>query len=218
MLENIDQFEKLSPEMNIFVLMTFMSLIPLLLVAMTTFTRNLIVLSFLRHALGLQQSPPNLVIIVLSLVITFLTMQPILKNAYDKGVTPYTKNEMKFAEAVRQSWSPLREFIVLQTQERDVAFIYKMAKVDRPDKIEDVEFQFLVPAFMLSELKLAFKIGFVIFLPFLLIDLVIAAMLTALGMIMVPPVTISLPIKIMLFVVIDGWELITQVLVTSVVT
>lgn len=218
MLDNIHELGKLTSEMNIFVLMTALSLVPVFLVAMTTFTRNLIVLSFLRHALGLQQSPPNIIIIVLSLVITFLTMQPVLKKAYDAGVAPYTKNEMKFSEAAQHSWTPLREFIVLQTQERDVAFIYKMSKIERPDKIEDVEFQFLIPAFMLSELKLAFKIGFVIFLPFLLIDLVIAAMLTALGMIMVPPVTISLPIKIMLFVVIDGWELITQVLVTSVVT
>jgi flagellar biosynthesis protein FliP len=218
MLENFNELGKLTTEMNVFVLMTLLSLIPVFLISMTTFTRNIIVLSFLRHALGLQSSPPNIVIIVLSLVITFLTMHPVLKKAYEAGIDPYTKHEIKFSEAAERSWGPMKEFLVLQTHERDIAFIYKMSKIDRPDKIEGIEFQFLVPAFMLSELKLAFKIGFVIFLPFLLIDLVIAAMLTALGMIMVPPVTISLPIKIMLFVVIDGWELITQVLVKSVAT
>lgn len=217
-MESFFKLEQLSGEMNIFVLMTVLSLVPLILVSMTTFTRNIIVFSFLRHALGLQQSPPNIVIIVLSLVIMFFTMHPVFEKSFNEGINPYIEKQMDFPVALDKAWQPLRQFLVAQTHEKDIAFVYKMAHETLPEKIEEVSFHFLVPAFMLSELKLAFKIGFIIFLPFLLVDLVIAAMLTSLGMIMVPPVAISLPIKIMLFVVIDGWELITQVLVTSVAT
>lgn len=218
MLDSLIKDTSFSSEINIFILMTLLSLIPLVLISMTTFTRNIIVFSFLRHALGLQQSPPNIVIIVLSLIITVFTMYPIFNQCYLQGVKPFQESKHDFQQAVHEGWKPLRAFMIKQTNEKDIAFVYKMAKVELPTTAESVEPQYLVPAFMLSELKLAFKIGFVIFMPFLLIDLVVAAMLTSLGMIMVPPITISLPIKIMLFVVIDGWELITQVLVTGVVT
>lgn len=218
MLNITGVMDHMSSEMNIMALMTILSLIPIVVISMTTFTRNVIVFSFLRYALGLQQSPPNIVIIVLSLVITAFTMNPIFKKMYDMGVLPYIQNESTFSESIQNSWQPMRNFLILQTQEKDISFIYKMAKADLPSSIDNIEVQYLVPAFMLSELKLAFKIGFIIFLPFLLVDLIVAAMLTALGMIMLPPVTISLPIKIMLFVVIDGWELITQVLISGVVT
>jgi flagellar biosynthetic protein FliP len=217
-LNSIFEMKGLSGELNILALVTLLSLIPIIVISMTTFTRNLIVFSFVRHALGLQQSPPNIVIIVLSLIVMFFTMQPVFKKCYIEGVIPYQQKEITIEDAVHKTWEPMRTFISLQTQEKDIQFLYKISKKEIPKKIEDVEFQYLVPAFMLSELKLSFKIGFIIFLPFLLIDLVIAAILTSLGMIMVPPTTISLPLKIMLFVVIDGWELITQVLVTSVVT
>lgn len=217
-MDSLLQLKGLSSELNVLTLLTLISLIPICLISMTTFTRNIIVFSFLRHALGLQQSPPNTVIIVLSLIITLFTMHPVLKKSYDEGIAPYTQEKLEFSHAVENSWLPMRKFLILQTQEKDIGFVYKLAKVSLPDNIDKVEFQYLVPAFMLSELKLAFKMGFVIFLPFLLIDLVVAAMLTSLGMIMVPPITISLPLKIMLFVIIDGWALITQVLVTSVVT
>lgn len=218
MFDAYQDLGRLSEEMDVFISLTLLSLVPIFLVAMTTFTRNIIVLSFLRHALGLQQSPPNIIIIVLALVVTFFTMHPVLKGSYAAGIQPYASGQMGVSEAIKESWLPLRQFLLAQTAEEDIAFIYKMAKVELPKEIAEVEAQFIVPAFMLSELKLAFKIGFVIFLPFLLIDLVIAAMLTALGMIMVPPITISLPIKIMLFVVIDGWELITRVLIESAMT
>lgn len=218
MLEALTAAKGFSGEINLLVFMSLLSLMPVILVSMTTFTRNIIVFSFLRHALGLQQSPPNIVIIVLSLIITVFTMFPVFSKSYIDGIKPYQEKELNFEEAIGNAWKPMREFLILQTHEKDIAFIYKMSKKEVPEKLEDVTAEHLVPAFMLSELKLAFKIGFIIFMPFLLIDLVIAAMLTSLGMIMVPPVTISLPIKIMLFVVIDGWELITQVLITGVVT
>lgn len=215
-MENITtDIQTLVPELNVVALITFLSLIPLLLVSLTTFTRNIIVFSFLRHALGLQQSPPNIVLIVLSLILVMLTMTPVFKSMYQDGIEPYRKNQVGLERAVVLSWTPLREFLVSQTYEEDIAFIYDISRIEKPNNIADVEFQYLISGFILSELKLAFKIGFLIFLPFLLIDMVIAAMLTALGMIMVPPITISLPIKVMLFVVIDGWELITQVLVSS---
>lgn len=217
-LNSVFEMKNLSGELNVFVLLTFLSLVPVIIVSMTTFTRNIIVFSFLRHALGLQQSPPNIVIIVLSLIVMFFTMQPVFKKSYDEGIAPYQQEKISFDEAVTKSWYPLRNFLFTQTKEKDIIFIYKISKKPTPEKMDDVEFQYLVPAFMLSELQLAFKIGFVIFLPFLLVDLVVSAMLTSLGMIMVPPATISLPLKIMLFLVIDGWELITQVLVTSVST
>jgi flagellar biosynthesis protein FliP len=217
-MDSILQIKGLSNELNALSLLTLISFVPIFLIAMTTFTRNIIVFSFLRHALGLQQSPPNIVLIVLSLIIMFFSMHPVFKKSYDDGVLPYSQKKLELKPAIEGSWKPFRSFLILQTQEKDIVFIYKLSKIAVPEKIQDIEFQYLVPAFMLSELKLSFKIGFVIFLPFLLIDLVIAAMLTSLGMIMVPPVTISLPLKIMLFVIIDGWELITQVLVTSVVT
>lgn len=216
-MDSILQIKGLSSELNALTLLTLISFVPIFLIAMTTFTRNIIVFSFLRHALGLQQSPPNIVLIVLSLIIMFFSMHPVFKKSYDDGVYPYSQQKLELKQAIESSWKPFRSFLILQTQEKDIVFVYKLSKIAVPEKIQDIEFQYLIPAFMLSELKLAFKIGFVIFLPFLLIDLVIAAMLTSLGMIMVPPVTISLPLKIMLFVIIDGWELITQVLVTSVV-
>lgn len=215
-MDSLINMKGLSSELNIFSMLTLISLIPFFLISMTTFTRNLIVFSFLRHALGLQQSPPNMVIVVLSVIVTLYTMQPVLKMAYEDGMLPYQEEKINFREATEKSWQPIRSFLVLQTQEKDIGFLYKLSKKPVPDSVKDVEIQYLVPAFMLSELRLAFKIGFIIFLPFLLIDLVIAAMLTSLGMIMVPPVTISLPLKIMLFVVIDGWELVMQVLVSSV--
>lgn len=218
MLDSLAKDASFSGEVNIFILMTLLSLIPVVLISMTTFTRNIIVFAFLRHALGLQQSPPNIVIIVLSLIITVFTMFPVFTQCYENGVKGYQEQKSDFETAVVETWKPLREFMIRQTNEKDIAFVYKMSKNPLPEKIEAIDAQYLVPAFMLSELKLAFKIGFVIFMPFLLIDLVVAAMLTSLGMIMVPPITISLPIKIMLFVVIDGWELITLVLVTGVVT
>lgn len=218
MLDSLIKSTSFSGEINLFVLMTLLSLIPVILISMTTFTRNIIVFSFMRHALGLQQSPPNIVIIVLSLIITVFTMFPVFTQSYQHGIKPFQDQKINFETAVNESWLPLRDFMIRQTHEKDIAFIYKMSKQDLPERVDAVEAQYLIPAFMLSELKLAFKIGFVIFMPFLLIDLVIAAMLTSLGMIMVPPITISLPIKIMLFVVIDGWELITQVLVSGVVT
>lgn len=201
---------------NMFIILSALSFIPLFLIAVTTFTRNIVVLSLVRQALGLQQTPPNLVLIALAVFLTIFVMSPTLQKSYDVGVQPYLANQLKLGEAVPRAWVPLREFMVRQTREADLVLVHELAKEPLPKTVESLSPTRLIPAFMLSELKIAFQIGFVIFLPFLLIDLVVASILMSLGMIMVPPVTISLPLKIMLFLLIDGWGLIAQTLVRSV--
>jgi len=209
---------QLSSSVELFLLLSALSFIPFFMIAVTTFTRNIVVLSFLRHALGLQQSPPNIILITLALFLSIFTMSPIFSNSYNAGLKPYLEKQVDIGTGVAASWQPIKQFLITQTHESDIKLVYKLAKVDLPSNSAAVEPSYLIPAFMLSELKIAFKIGFIIFLPFLMIDIVIAAILMSLGMIMVPPITISLPIKIMLFVVVDGWALISETLIRSVGT
>lgn len=209
---------RLTTPVEVFLTLTALSFLPILLISVTTFTRNIIVLSFLRQSLGLQQSPPNIVLISLAVFITFFTMSPVFEKSFRDGVNPYLKKEIAIEAAIDRSWTPFRSFLLRQTRETDLALVYELGKEPIPQHEENVKPNYLIPAFLLSELKTAFQIGFVIFLPFLLIDIVIASILMSLGMIMVPPVTIALPIKIMLFVVVDGWALITKTLIISVGT
>lgn len=209
---------RMTTPVEVFFTLTALSFLPILVVALTTFTRNIIVLSFLRQALGLQQTPPNIVLIALAIFLTFFTMSSVFEKSYQDGIDPYIKKELSADLALERSWLPFRNFLLSQTRESDLALVHELGKVPLPTNVEEVKPSFLIPAFMLSELKTAFKIGFVIFLPFLLIDIVVASILMSLGMIMVPPVTISLPIKILLFVVVDGWTLIAKTLITSVGT
>lgn len=206
----------LTTPVNAIVLLTSLSFLVMFLVAATTFTRNIIVLSLTRQALGLQQTPPNIVLIALAFFLMLFVMSPVLERSYESGVRPYLESRMTLQAAAPKSWEPFREFMIRQTREADLALVYELAKEPLPKKVEDVAPTRLVPAFMLSELKIAFQIGFVIFLPFVIIDLVVASILMSLGMIMVPPITVSLPLKIMLFLLIDGWGLIAQALVRSV--
>ncbi|MDO8330496.1 MAG: flagellar type III secretion system pore protein FliP [Fluviicoccus sp.] len=207
--------DQIGSPVSMFVMLTVLSLIPFLFIAMTTFTRNIVVLSLVRQALGLQQTPPNMVLIVLAFFLTMFVMSPTLEKSYEAGIKPFMGSQMPLDQASHEAWTPMREFMVKQTRESDLALIHELAKAPMPTTIEELSPFRLIPAFMLSELKLAFQIGFVIFLPFLIIDLVVSSILMSLGMIMVPPVTISLPLKIMLFLMIDGWGLIAQVLVRS---
>ena len=209
---------RLSTPIEIFLLLSALSVLPILMIALTTFTRNIIVLSFLRQALGLQQTPPNIVLITFASFITLFSMSPVFDRSYSEGVKPYLDKQADFDESLSAAWKPLRSFMLQQTREEDIGLIYDLAKTAVPKTVEEVKPSYLVPAFLLSELRLAFQIGFIIFLPFLLIDLVVASVLMSLGMIMVPPITISLPLKIMLFVVVDGWTLIATTLVRSVST
>ncbi|WNH48581.1 flagellar type III secretion system pore protein FliP [Stenotrophomonas aracearum] len=204
-----------SPVLRNFVLLSLLSLVPVMLIAMTSFTRIVIVLSLLRHALGLPQTPPNSVIITLSLCLTWFTMAPVAGKIDQDALTPYLSQQITAGEAIERGKDPMRQFMISQTRESDLKVVLEMAKAPMPATARDVAFTHLVPAFLLSELKTAFQIGFVIFLPFLLIDLVVSAILMALGMIMLPPTTISLPLKILLFILIDGWVLTAKALLGS---
>lgn len=204
-----------TPALRNFVALTMLSFIPVLLIGMTSFTRIVIVLALLRHALGLPQTPPNSVIIVLSICLTYFTMAPVLGEVHTVALAPYLAEEIGALQALDLGSAPMRQFMVGQTRESDLLAVIEMAGVAAPQTVGDIQFSHLMPAFLLSELKTAFQIGFVIFLPFLLIDLVVGAILMALGMIMVPPATISLPLKILLFVLIDGWVLVSRALLSS---
>lgn len=201
---------------SVLTLLTALSFIPFMMIALTTFTRNIVVLSLVRQALGLQQTPPNIVLIVLSLFLTLFVMAPTLEKAYDAGARPFLANDVSLEQAAQLGWAPICDFMVRQTHESDLRLIYQLSQQSLPATQEELSPVRLIPAFMLSELKIAFQIGFMIFLPFLIIDLIVASILMSLGMIMVPPITISLPLKIMLFLLIDGWGLIAQTLVRSV--
>lgn len=192
--------------------LTILSLAPAILMSMTSFVRIVIVLSMVRHALGMQETPPNTVIVSLALFLTFFTMSPTLQEINTKAVQPYMANRMSSEAALAAATAPLRGFMVRQTREQDLALMVELAKAEQPRTIDDIGMGQLIPAFMLSELRSAFQIGFVIFLPFLLVDLIVSGALMSLGMMMVPPASISLPLKVLLFVLIDGWNLIVRAL------
>ncbi len=201
---------QLAPYVRMLAGLSLLSFIPAALVAMTSFTRIVVTLSFLRHALGMPETPPNMVLLTLALFLTFFTMQPVLEQSQREGVTPFLDGKIGVQQAMDRGIAPLKIFMQAHVRAEDVAAVSKLAHLDEaPDNrpAADVPLRVLVPAFMLSELRAAFVAGFVIFLPFLLIDLVVAAILMALGMMMVPPVSISLPLKVLLFVLIDGWSL-----------
>lgn len=207
--------EDYSPILRAFLLLTLLSVIPLLLISVTSFTRIIVVLSLVRSALGLQQTPPNSVLVTLALFLTLFTMAPVFQNIKTSAVEPYLHKDISAEVAVSRGFQPLKMFMIRQTRQEDLLAVVKMSGNTIPKTVAEVTPIELIPAFMLSELRTAFQIGFVIFLPFLLIDLVVAAILMALGMIMVPPSTISLPLKILLFLLINGWTLVTQALLAG---
>lgn len=200
---------------KILIILTVLTLAPAILIMMTSFTRIIIVLSFVRQALGTQQMPPNQLLVGLALFLTLFIMSPFLNRVNDQAVQPFLNNQISQEVALDRAMAPMREFMFNQTRDTDLALFIKMAKVDQPKTRADVPSSVLIPAFILSELKTAFQIGFIIYLPFLVIDMVAASVLMAMGMMMLPPVIISLPFKIMLFVLVDGWTLLTGSLVKS---
>jgi flagellar biosynthesis protein FliP len=197
---------------------TVLSFLPAVLLLMTGFTRIVIVMSLLRQALGTQAAPPNQVIIGLSLFLTFFVMSPTIDKVYAEAYQPYAENKIAFDEALKRGEVPMREFMLKQTRQSDLALFAKLAKVDPKVKAADVPFKVLVPAFVTSELKSAFQIGFLIFIPFLVIDMIVASVLMSLGMMMLSPVLVALPFKLMLFVLADGWNLLLGSLAASFVT
>ena len=204
-----------SPVIRTFVLLSLLSILPILLIGLTSFTRIIIVLSLLRHALGLPQTPPNSVLMTLAIFLTLFSMGPVIERVNADSLQPYLQEKITVSKAIDLGAVPVRDFMVRQTRESDLSAVLEMSHAQRPKTVDEIKFSQLAPAFLLSELKTAFQIGFIIFLPFLLVDIVVAAILMALGMIMVPPSTISLPIKILLFILIDGWVLVSKALLSS---
>ncbi|MCK4984537.1 MAG: flagellar type III secretion system pore protein FliP [Desulfobacterales bacterium] len=206
---------KMAVVLQIFLLMTILSLAPAILIMLTSFTRIVIVLSLLRRALGTMQMPPNQVIIGLALFLTFFIMTPVWHQINQKALQPYLDNQINQQQALQNAVEPLRKFMFKQTREKDLALFVDIAKVERPKDVTDIPTSVLIPSFIISEVKTAFQIGLLLYVPFLVIDMVVASVLLSMGMMMLPPIMISLPFKLMLFVLADGWNLLIGSLVRS---
>jgi len=201
--------------LQILILMTLMTFLPAMLISMTSFTRIIIVLSLLRQAIGTQQTPNNQILLGISLFLTFFIMAPVFESVYDEAVQPYVNEEINVMQALEKASGPFRTFMLRQTRETDLTMFMRVAGYEDMKASEQVPFSLLLPAYVTSELKTAFQIGFLMFLPFLVIDLVVASILMSMGMMMLSPLIISLPFKIMLFVLADGWSLVIETLATS---
>lgn len=219
MNEFIEYFNQSDPEnvsttVQLLLLLTVLSLAPSILILFTCFTRIIIVLSFVRTSLATQQMPPNQVLIGLALFLTFFIMGPTFKEVHEQALTPLFNNEINIEEAYERAEKPFREFMSKHTRQKDLALFLEYADI-KPTSLDDIPMTALVPAFAISEIKTAFQIGFMIFIPFLIIDMVVSSVLMSMGMMMLPPVMISLPFKILLFVLVDGWYLVVKSLLQS---
>lgn len=210
----MDVLKDINPVLQMLIVMTLFSLLPLVFCCMTSFLRFVIVFSMLKTAMGTQQVPPSIVIVGLAMILTFFTMGSTFQKMYEYGSVPYQKNQ-NIIEAVSEGSKPLKEFMLKQTRESDLAFFVEMTKGKAPQSPEELTIWEVAPAFIISELKTSFEIGFIIFVPFIVLDLVVANILLALGMFMLSPTIISLPFKLLIFIAVDGWALIVQGLVTS---
>ncbi len=214
-LDEANSPQQVSVLIEILLLFTVLSMAPAILLMMTCFTRLVVTFSFLKNAIGTQQMPPSQVLIGLSLFLTFFIMTPVFAKINQSAIKPYMAEKISAEQAINASIEPLRTFMFKQTREKDLALFLSLAKMPKPRNQEEVSTSVLIPAFMISELKTAFTIGFVLFLPFLIIDMVVASILLSMGMMMLPPIMVSLPFKLLLFVLVDGWYLIVGSLVKS---
>lgn len=214
-MKNTDNPTEVVNAVKIILILTVLTLAPAILILMTSFTRLIIVFSFLRQAIGTQQMPPNQLLVGLALFLTFFIMGPIFSQINKDALTPYLDGKMSQEKALDAALSPLRGFMFNQTRDSDLSLFVNLSKMEKPKTRADVPTTVLVPAFAISELKTAFQIGFILYLPFLVIDMVVASVLMAVGMMMLPPVVVSLPFKIMLFVLVDGWGLLIGSMVKS---
>jgi flagellar biosynthetic protein FliP len=201
--------------LQIILLLTVLSLVPAIVVMMTSFTRIVIVFTFLKQGLGTQQAPPAQVIIGLALFLTFFIMAPVGQQINDQALQPYLKGTMPQSEAYKRAVEPLKDFMLRQTREKDLALFVGLAKMEKPESKADLPMQVVIPAFIINEFRVAFQIGFLLYIPFLVIDLIIASVLMSMGMMMLPPMMISLPLKLVMFVLVDGWYLIVGSLVAG---
>ena len=202
--------ESVSTSVKLLLLLTVLSIAPSILILMTCFTRIIVVLSFVRTSLATQQMPPNQVLIGLALFLTFFIMAPVFHDVYDEALEPLFDEKITLDEAYTNASVPMKDFMAKHTRQKDLALFMNYNKLEKPETVEDIPITTLVPAFAISELKTAFQMGFMIFVPFLIIDMAVASILMSMGMMMLPPVMISLPFKILLFVLVDGWYLITH--------
>ena len=214
-VEDAEEGGDAAVSLQIIFLLTILSLAPSILIMMTSFTRIVVVLSFLRTAIGTQQMPPNQLIIGLSLFLTFFVMTPVWNRVNDDAIQPLVEDEIPYADALDKGMEPIREFMLKQTRQKDMALFVRMAQIKQPRNYKEIPNSVLIPSFIISELRTAFQIGFILFIPFLVIDLVVASILLSMGMMMLPPIMVSLPFKILLFVLVDGWNLLIQSLVKS---
>ncbi|WP_034965895.1 MULTISPECIES: flagellar type III secretion system pore protein FliP [Campylobacter] len=207
--------QQLVNSLNVLIFLTILTLAPSLVFMMTSFLRLIIVFSFLRQAMGTQQVPPSTVLISLAMVLTFFIMEPIGRQSYDEGVKPYLAEQIGYEEMFERSVKPFKNFMVKNTREKDLALFFRIRNLQNPSNIDDIPLSIAMSAFMISELKTAFEIAFLLYLPFLVIDMVVSSVLMAMGMMMLPPVMISLPFKLLIFVLVDGWNLLVGNLVKS---
>jgi len=210
-----DSPDQVVDTVKLLLLLTILSMAPAILIMMTSFTRIIIVLSLLRTALGVQGAPANQILIGLTLFLTVFIMAPTYKQINDQAIQPYLRSEISQQDAQELGAKPLRDFMLRQTREKDLGLFINLAKIEKPNSPEDVPMHVVIPSFVISELKTAFEIGFLLFIPFLVIDMVVASILMSMGMFMLPPVMIALPFKLLLFVMVDGWFLVVKSLVES---
>ncbi|KAB3531371.1 flagellar type III secretion system pore protein FliP [Alkaliphilus serpentinus] len=214
-IDEAENPQQVASSIQILFLITILSIAPSILIMMTGFTRIIIVLSFVRNAIATQQTPPTQVLIGLALFLTFFLMSPIAAEINQTAIQPYLAEEISDTEAINNALVPIREFMFRQTREKDLALFMELANNEAPEEIEDIPTSTLIPAFIISELKTAFQLGFILFLPFIVIDMVVASTLMSMGMMMLPPVMISLPFKLLLFIMVDGWNIIIGSLITG---
>lgn len=211
-----DESNDLVLKLQILAVMTILTLAPSILVMMTAFTRIIVVFHFLKQAIGTHTQPPNQLLTSLALFLTFFVMQPVLNQANNNGIQPYLKEEITQDQAVDNIVEPFREFMLKHTREKDLGLFIKLSGGEKPETIEDVSIWAIIPAYAISELRIAFQIGFMLFVPFLILDMIIASTLMSLGMFLLPPQLISLPIKVLLFILVDGWHLVIESLMNSI--
>ena len=208
--------QEFTPLIKLFIVMTFMMFLPTIIFMMTSFVRIIITFSFLKSALGAQQSIPNQILVGIALVLTIFIMSPVVDKINKEAIQPYREEKITFQEGIEKAQIPMKEFLLKQTRDEDINLFLDSARIDKNDVTrENLPLQVLVPAFAISELKTAFQIGFLIYLPFLLIDLVVSSALMSMGMFMLPPALISLPFKLLLFIMVDGWNLLIKSLILS---
>jgi flagellar biosynthetic protein FliP len=205
--DDVDDPGKVSSALQILILLTVLTLAPAILIMTTSFARIIIVLSFLRQAMGTQQTPPTQILIGLALFLTMFVMGPVWSEINERALKPYMEEELNQFEALKLAEVPIKSFMLSHTREKDLSLFVNLSDDKNPESVEDISIQTVVPAFIISELKTAFQVGFLIYIPFLILDMVVASILLSMGMMMLPPVLISLPFKLMLFVMVDGWYL-----------